>query len=61
MGEKINEENGDCWKQDQVQEEGIAKRTESWRTGGVAQVEECIFCKYNALSSNPSPTKSERK
>jgi hypothetical protein len=29
------------------------------KTGGVAQVLECLLCKHKALSSNPSPTKKE--
>jgi hypothetical protein len=30
-------------------------------TGGVPQVVESLFCKHNALSSNPSPTKKKRR
>jgi hypothetical protein len=35
----------------------ISKITRVKCTGGVAQVTECLLCKYKALRSNPSPTK----
>jgi hypothetical protein len=37
------------------------KKIKAIWTGGVAQVIECLLCKYKALRSNPSPTKKRRK
>jgi hypothetical protein len=34
-------------------------QSEKW-TGGVAQTIECLLCKYEALNSNPSPTKKKK-
>jgi starvation-inducible outer membrane lipoprotein len=39
----------------------ISKITRAKWTGGVAQEVELLFCKCEALSSNPSPIKKEKK
>jgi hypothetical protein len=31
------------------------------QTGGVAQVVECLLCKFEALSSNSNPTEKEKR
>jgi hypothetical protein len=33
----------------------------SLRTGGMAQVVECLLCKFKALRSNPRPIKKKKK
>jgi hypothetical protein len=38
----------------------ISKITREKWTRGVAQAVECLFCKHEALSSNPSPTKNKQ-
>jgi hypothetical protein len=44
-----------------ISQDLIYKITTAKWTGGVAQVVECLVCKYEVLSSNPSPTKKKKK
>jgi hypothetical protein len=44
-----------------VCETPISKITRAKWTGSVAQVIECLLCKCEALSSNPSLTKKKKK
>jgi hypothetical protein len=43
-----------------VQETPISKITREKWTGGVVKVVECLLCKHEALSSNPSSTKKKK-
>jgi hypothetical protein len=44
-----------------VLENPVSKTNRAKWSGGVAQVEEGLFCKCKALISNPSPTKKKKK
>jgi hypothetical protein len=43
-----------------VLETPISKTTRTKWTGGVAQAADCLLCKCETLSSNPSPTKKKQ-
>jgi hypothetical protein len=44
-----------------VQETPISKTTREKWTGGASQDVEYLLCKYEALSSNSSPTRKKKK
>jgi hypothetical protein len=41
--------------------ESISKVTTAKWSGGVTQAKDCLLCKYEALSSNASPTPPQKK
>jgi hypothetical protein len=60
LGGWYQEDCGSSPAQENSSQDPIFKITRVKWTGGVAQVVEHLFCKGEALSSNPSPTKEKR-